>query len=467
MGSDGERPGGQVGVLSDEDRAVFAERVTRVLGAEQTLTGAATAGYAPRGRAPVVVARPAYSEGVRAAMALAFEAGAAVVPWGSGSRQGLGYPPERCDLVISLERLTRVVAYDPADLTITVEAGMTHAALARHLDPAHQILPLDPPLPGRATIGGTLATAISGLRGTRYGAPRDVALGLRLADASGQMTRAGGAVVKNSTGYNMKRLYTGALGELGVITEASFKLTPAPESETTVIAACATSQQVWDVANHAGRLATQPSAVAALSPNALQELARLGAYHPGDALVAVRLPGVEMAVARATADLERALAASGGEPLLTLNAQGTAAFWASVNDVAALRTAPREALIRVSSLPSETLAALDQARDLAQQYDLALEWLLDLQAGTLWARVWAPDATLSASGAAFAGAVRATLGSLARRWPNTILLASAIADTGDMPIWGEEPEAMDVMREIKAQFDPSHLLNPGRLPGRL
>lgn len=467
MGSDGEQPDAHASGLSAEDRAAFAERVTRVLGADQALTGAAAARYAPRGCAPAVVARPAYTEGVRAAVALAFEAGAAVVPWGSGSRQALGYPPERCDLVISLERLTRIVAYDPADLTITVEAGMTHADLAKRLAPARQMLPLDPPLPGRATTGGTLATAINGLRGTLYGEPRDVILGMSLADASGQMTRAGGAVVKNSTGYNMKRLYTGSLGALGIITEASFKLAPAPETEATVIAACAAPRQVWDIAVHAGQLATRPAAIAALSPNALPELAKLGSYRPGDSLVAIRLPGVEAAVTRAAADLERALATAGGEPLLTLGAQGTEAFWASVNDVPTLRTERREAVIRVSSLPSDTVASLDQARDLAQQYDLALEWLADMQAGTLWTRVWAPDATLSASEAAFAGAMRATLASLARRWPNTVLLASSIADTGDMAIWGEEPESLDIMREIKAQFDPNHLLNPGRLPGRL
>jgi glycolate oxidase FAD binding subunit len=463
----GERERTASGRLSDDARAAFAERVLRVLGPEQALTGSAAAPYSPRGQTPAVVARPAYLEGVRAAVALSFEAGAAVAPWGSGSRQALGYPPERCDLVISLERLTRVVAYDPADLTITVEAGMTHAALAEHLAKTRQSLPLDPPLPARATIGGTLATAISGLRGARYGDPRDLVLGLRVVDASGQMVRAGGAVVKNSTGYGMRRLYTGSLGALGVITEACFKLIPLPETEATVIAACDTAQQVWEAALQASQLATRPAAVAALPAAALPELARLAPRHLDEALLAVRLPGVGAAVARAAASLERTLSDTGARPLLTLDAAATGAFWASVNDFPALRTAPREALARASTLPSETMPALDFAQRLASEHHLTLHWLADLQAGTLWLRLSDPDSASDATGPTFASALRAALAAFTHRWSQTILLACPDAYAEDIPIWGAEPETLPLMREIKRRFDPSHLLNPGRLAGRL
>ncbi len=453
--------------LSDEARAAFAERVARVLGPEQALIGQAVAAYSPRGLMPAVVARPAYAEGVRAAVALAFEAGAAVVPWGAGSRQALGYPPERCDLVLSLEHLTRVIAYDPADLTITVEAGMTHTALAHHLAAARQMLPLDPPLPARATIGGTLATAISGLRGALYGDPRDLILGLRVVDVSGQMVRAGGAVVKNSTGYGMRRLYTGSLGALGVITEASFKLVPAPETEITVIAACASSQQVWDAATHASQLATRPAAIAALPAAALPELARLAPRHMDQALLAVRLPGVASATDRAAASLERTLTSAGARPLLTLNTTATGVFWASVNDIPALRTAPREALARVSCLPSETIPALDMAQRLSAEHNLDLHWLADLQAGTLWLRLSDPARASDGSSHTFAAALRATLTAFARRWPQTILLACLSVNAKDFPIWGADPDTLPLMREIKRQFDPNRLLNPGRLAGRL
>jgi FAD/FMN-containing dehydrogenase len=181
----------------------------------------------------------------------------------------------------------------------------------------------------------------------------------------------------------------------------------------------------------------------------------------------VRLPGEVAAVARAAATLVRAFREAGAEPLLTLDTEGTAAFWASVNDFPALRAGPREALIRVSTLPSEAMPAQDLAQSLALQHDLTLRWLADLQAGALWLRLWAPDATLSASAIAFTNALRDTLANLARRWPHAILLACPDAYTSDIPVWGADPETLPLMREIKRQFDPSRLLNPGRLAGRL
>lgn len=453
--------------LDDAGRAVFAERVARALGLDQTLTGPAATHYTPQGQTPAVVARPADVEGVQVAMALAYEAGATVTPWGSGSRQALGFPPERCDLVISLERLNRVVAYDPADLTITIQAGVTHAALAAVLAPEGQMAPLDPPLPARATLGGTLATGISGLRGALYGEPRDLVLGLRVVDVTGEMTRAGGAVVKNATGYGMRRVYTGSLGALGIITEASFKLLPAPETEATVIAACSSAHQAWEAAKRATQLATRPATVAAFHTDAIPELARRAPQREGEALLAIRLPGVALAVTRAIASLRQALTEVGAQTLLTLDEVTGGILWASVNDIPALRTAPREALARVATLPSETMSALDVAQSLATRHDLTLRWLADLQAGTLWLRLWAPEHTLSASSAAFTDALRDTLDTLGGRWPHTVLLAGSSVSTEEMPVWGADPEGLPLMREIKRRFDPGRLLNPGRLVGRL
>ena len=305
------------------------------------------------------------------------------------------------------------------------------------------------------------------MRGALYGDPRDLVLGLRVVDVSGQMVRAGGAVVKNSTGYGMRRLYTGSLGALGVITEASFKLVPLPEREATYIVACASSQQAWEVATHASQLATRPAAIAALPVAALPDLARLAPHHTSDALVAIRLPGIASASARAAASLEGALSDSGVRPLLTLDSAATEAFWASVNDIPALRTAPREALARVSLLPSETMPALDTAQSLASEHHLDLHWLADLQAGTLWLRLSDPASASDASIHVFVAAMRATLTALARRWPQTLLLACPSAYAGDIPIWGADPDTLPLMREIKRRFDPDRLLNPGRLAGRL
>ncbi|HET9112169.1 MAG TPA: FAD-binding oxidoreductase [Ktedonobacterales bacterium] len=457
--------------LSEQARQVFAARLTQELGAEQTLTGAPCAAYTIQGRTPLVVARPTTMEALGAALALAAEAGAAVAPWGAGSRMALGYPPARLDLVLSLERLDRVVTYDPADLTITVEAGMTHAVLNRTLAEARQTLPLDPPLPERATIGGTLATGSVGLRRSLYGAPRDVTLGIGAFDAAGQALKAGGAVVKNATGYGMTRLYIGSLGSLCVIGTASFKLTPQPETEATVLAAAHEPRSMLAAAQAVNALALRPAAVAAMHVAALPELARLTPGHERRQLLAIRLPGNDVVVQRALAETHAALRQVEVAPLLTLDGASHEAFWASANDFAALRTHPREALVRLSALPAEMGQALDMAESLASEHGLRLLWLTDLTTGALWLRLSAypeaePDAEREGEAlgrdVVFATALRATLDALIRRWRLVTTLACPPAIKQSIALWGADPSGLDLMREVKRRFDPDLRLNPGR-----
>ncbi|HEU5103400.1 MAG TPA: FAD-dependent oxidoreductase, partial [Roseiflexaceae bacterium] len=117
---------------------------------------AARAAYAVQGIVPRCVAAPGSLEELSAVMRVAYERRAAVTPWGGGTQQNIGGPPARLDLVVRTERLNRVLIHEPDDLTISVEAGITLGALhelaARH----GQMLPIDPPLPGRATMGGLL-----------------------------------------------------------------------------------------------------------------------------------------------------------------------------------------------------------------------------------------------------------------------------------------------------------------------
>ena len=177
---------------------------------------------------------------------VASQLGAAVVPWGGGTRQGLGAPPSSYHLALDMRGLNRVVAHEPADLTVTVQAGCTVGALQDALTRESQWLPLDPPLPGRATVGGTLAAGIAGPLGTGFGLPREMVIGMRAVLPDGTVVKSGGNVVKNVTGFAMDRLHVGGLGTLGVIAEVTFKIVPTPRKEATVVAAFATAQAAVD-----------------------------------------------------------------------------------------------------------------------------------------------------------------------------------------------------------------------------
>ena len=148
---------------------------------------------------------------------------------------------------IQLSALNRVLEYTPEDMTVTVEAGITLAALQSHLAAHGQWLPIDPPQPERANIGAILVTDASGPRRFGYGTIREHLIGLRVALADGRLIKAGGKVVKNVAGYDLCKVFVGSHGSLGVIVEATFKLRPLPEAEQFVEARCASLERVGEL----------------------------------------------------------------------------------------------------------------------------------------------------------------------------------------------------------------------------
>src|SRR5262249_20063838 len=176
------------------------------------------------------VEEPATADELAARVAGLAAAGSAVYPLGGGTGLDYGTPPTRPGVALSLARLDRLIDYPARDLTITVEAGMTVARLRELLAAEGQRLPIDIPNPETATIGGAVAVDVSGPRRFGYGTFRDRVIGITVVNDRGELCTAGGRVVKNVAGYDLAKPYTGSLGSLGVITELTFKLQPAPPS---------------------------------------------------------------------------------------------------------------------------------------------------------------------------------------------------------------------------------------------
>jgi glycolate oxidase FAD binding subunit len=171
---------------------------------------------------------------VAAAIRTANADGSAVVLWGGGTRIGIGGPLERYDVALDLRGLAGIVAYEPADMTATVSAGTTLAELAAALAARGQWWPVEVAHPERATVGGTIASAVAGASRLRYLHPRDWVVGSRAVLGDGTVTRAGGRVVKNATGFDLPRMYAGSFGTLCALTELSLKLIPLPERSLTL-----------------------------------------------------------------------------------------------------------------------------------------------------------------------------------------------------------------------------------------
>src|SRR5712691_6599538 len=204
--------------------------------------------FAIDGREPERVVFPETIEQVAEVLRTASEQHIAVTPVGHGAFLHIGGIPRRYGLALVLQRLNRIVDYQPADMTVTVEAGMTLARLQETLGENGQWLPIDPPSPEQATIGGIVAANLSGSVRLSQGTIRDFLIGLKVVQANGTVIKGGGRVVKNVAGYDLPKLYCGSFGTLGVIVEATFKVRPRPEAQAVLSLTFPSVEQAMDLA---------------------------------------------------------------------------------------------------------------------------------------------------------------------------------------------------------------------------
>jgi glycolate oxidase FAD binding subunit len=384
--------------------------------------------YEVDGLAPGFVATPGTQAEVAAVLALASEHGAAVVSWGGGSRMALGMPPQRYDLALDLSRVNALVEYEPADLTITVEAGMRLSELQRLLGERGQWLPIDPVDTDKSTVGGALATNVSGPARHSRGTLRDLLIGISFVTAEGQLVKAGGRVVKNVAGYDMGKLQIGALGTLGVITQASFKVSPLPEV-TRTLTATGPLDSMLELARNVAQ-ARLPLLGAVLSHAASEPQWTLE----------LRFSAGQAAVDRSIR--ETLAGAPGARPH---EEQRPDEAW---EGLALLR--PAMVIARCSVVPSsvsEVIEAVTSAGGAVVSYPTV---------ATIYG-AW--DGEMSAD----------TLTELRRRCQSrggALVLEKAplaLKQAGD--VWGPPREDFGLMQRLKQELDPHRVLNPGRYLG--
>lgn len=404
------------------------------------------AAYAVQGIAPRCVVAPGSVDELAAVMRLAHEYGAAVAPWGGGTQQAIGNPPARLDLVVRTERLNQVLIHEPDDLTISVAAGMTIGALREYLAIHRQMLPLDPPLPARATIGGLLASGADGPRRLGYGTLRELLIGITVVEADGRISRGGGMVVKNVSGFDMMKLYRGSLGTLAIIVSANFKLLPIPRASATLL--CGFREPAAAFAALEALQITQltPTAAEYLNQPALAGVAGERPQAEWLCALALRSEGLPAAVGRHMTDMRELTQCNGASAIQALDGAHEAALWAGIADLpqtAAL--AADEALLKLATLPIETERTIALLEALAARYYSRAAINARALNGVIYARLQPVAGELAA-------AIGTDLPSL--QW--------AATPVRGVRRWGAPPAGLDLMRRLKAEFDPGGQLNPGR-----
>ncbi len=393
-----------------------------------------------RGTPIGAVARPATIVEASEVMRDASARGDAMSFCGGATELEFGYAPERVDLLVATQRLSRIIDYSPADLVIEAEAGVTVAALHAVTSPHRQRLALDPPLRERATLGGIVATNAFGPRRMRFGTLRDHIVGITLVRADGRRVRGGGKVVKNVAGFDLPKLAVGSLGTLAMIATVTLRLHPLPESSIALELRACSGDELRALERGIIAMQLEPSAFIAERTAAGQRAFVLfegfaaGVDEQSERLVALA-QGLGKRAERVTPEMIERIDAS-------TRVHG---------DVRVRFSVP---LSFASHLEREGIAPLCNALD-----DAASVAYPSLGIAYVTGRANDVDAAVAALHSARASA---------ESCGGHAVLAAATVDVGErVDPYGALPSSLGLMRELKARFDPSRLLNRGRFVSRL
>jgi glycolate oxidase FAD binding subunit len=394
--------------------------------------------------------RPASVEEVAEVVRRAAAAGQAVYPFCGRTMLDYGLPPQRPGIGIDLRALDQVIDYPARDMTITVQAGITVARLQEILRAENQQLPIDVPCADRATLGGALATNVSGPRRYGYGTLRDYVLGISVVNDEGRETKAGGRVVKNVAGYDLCKLYVGALGTLGVITQATLKHKPLPEAQALLSAGVARGEEVAPVLDALHESQTRPVYIELLNEAATRALnPRLGDA-PGWSLI-VGYDGNAAAVGWQTEQCRRELSSELVPDLAVRTSDDGGAIRQALTDFPVW---PEAAVtFKANLLPSATAGFCRRAEELSDRLLLQAHAGNGIVIGHLpgtWQRNQAEVI------------LKALLKTAAAGQGNLVLLRCPDDWRRTIPTWGAPRDDWELMRRVKQQLDPRDVFNPGR-----
>ncbi|MBR8827505.1 MAG: FAD-binding oxidoreductase [Gomphosphaeria aponina SAG 52.96 = DSM 107014] len=382
---------------------------------------------------------PHNNEALAKIIKLANKHGLTVMPCGSGSKLNWGGLRQDIDLVVSTQKLNQIIDHAVGDLTVTVEAGLKLKKLQEILQQAGQFLPLDPAYPHDATVGGIVATADAGSWRQRYGGVRDMLLGVSFIRADGEMAKAGGRVVKNVAGYDLMKLFTGSYGTLGIISQLTFRVYPLLSSSTTVVLigeqnAIATAHQTLL------KSSLTPTAADLLSASLVQGL-NLGV---GMGLI-VGFQSIRESVQAQANDLET-MGKNLGLTSSLYRDRDEENLWERLREIMTISGSDRGITCKIGTLPNaavKILGSLNQGLGMIHGSSGLGRLYLESEVSVV-----KKMRSLCVEHQGFL----------------SILTAPAVVKKQVEP-WGYQGNALKIMQQIKQQFDPQNILNPGVFVG--
>ncbi len=409
--------------------------------------------FAVDGKIPRLILNPSTPDQISEILRVADAEGTSICPWSQGTKIGIGNIPESLDIILSMSKFSRIIEYDHANLTVTVEAGVKLSELQEVLQERKQFLPLDPMFSSTCSIGGIVASNSNGPRRLRYGSVRDLLIGIKAVLPTGEKIKAGGKVVKNVAGYDMCKLFIGSFGTLGIITEATFKLYPIPEAGKTVLVAVGKPAQAFELASSILDSVIIPSSVEVLDPSTLRVFSgRINISFREDSFyLAVRLEGFRESVEREINDIQKI----SDSALKILEGSEQCGFWTAVSDFSYLSG---------SNFRFKAAVPISSSFDVVRSFEessasSSLEICIISHAGSgiIYGFLRTGDIDKLIQFIKESNSYVTKIGGY-------FVAESALLQIKEkINVWGYLPGGVNIMRSLKEKFDPKGIINPGRL----
>jgi glycolate oxidase FAD binding subunit len=470
----------------------FSANLASIVGPPRVLTDPVPcAAYAVDETIPAAVAKPASTEEIAAIVRFAALEKLAVIPCGNRTKLGIGMPPSRYDIALDMTALNKIAHYDPGDLTLSVDAGLSLAKLNAALFEHKQFLPLLVPWYSGSTIGGSIASGVDSPLRQFYGTARDFLIGAEFVDGTGKLCKSGGRVVKNVTGYDLHKLLVGSLGTLAIITRLNFRTFPSPLASRGFVASFPNAEGAFVLRRSIVESSLTPLTLDIVSP----ELAQLFAtrtpsapeapvfngenhtspqsllppigdwFRPREWQLCAAFAGTPEVLARYERDLLRFATNANATSTKFLDDTTRPALWGRLRECLSmlLEVSPAAAIFKISVLPGHYAALFAGLRQIADR--AALPHALVARAGGTIYFALLPSPANEGTTAALSPCIAQIFDVVSASSGRASLLFVPPTNKKSTNVWGSPGSDLALMRRLKAAFDPQNIFAPGRLRG--
>jgi glycolate oxidase FAD binding subunit len=426
--------------------------------------------FAVDGVVPSAVARPASSAEVVEIVRFASSEKLALIPCGRRTKLGIGMPPTGYDIALDMTALNQIAYYDPADLTLSVDAGMNLTALASVLAQQQQFLPLAVPFFEECTVGGTIASNIGSSLRPGYGSARDFLLGAEFVNGAATFTKSGGRVVKNVTGYDLHKLLIGSLGTLGAITRLNFRTFPLSDSYGHLVSTFSSVDSIVRFRAMVSKSPLTPSSFDILGPEAAQVVAESkdnrdsalpSWFTPGAWHVCIGFEGTETILSRYSSELLEYAQQCGASHYHLLQKSDEKSLRRGLRELLNLlsRSGPAATIFRITAFPSFP-ADISTLSALAARFSIPA-CIVANSSGPLYFALQ-PYALIDKTIGSLAHIASGVFDYAAAHNGSASILFCPTLLKCAVNIWGPTRTDAALMRRVKTTFDPQNIFAPGR-----